>query len=152
MGHTEWDALLDAGRRRREERLLYPSLSLAERYLGCIAPPEVLAGLAQGTPARLRAFLERADLFYLSFCNPQTMSLSEKLSVYRPGREQVLALRYRLLPSPSEMRDLYPGLARPHLLPVAYLVHFLRILAWPWRQVLRLPRLSWLRRDRGGRW
>jgi hypothetical protein len=152
MSHAEWAALLDAGRRRGEERLLYPALSLAERYVGCIASPEVLAALAQGTPARLRAFLEHADLYYLSFCNPQTMSLGEKLSVYRPGREQLFALRYRLFPSPSEMQDLYPGLAQPHLLPVAYLVHLLRILAWPVRQAMRLPRLSWLRRDRGGRW
>lgn len=148
----QWEELAAAGRRRREERLLYLPLQLAGRYLCPVAPPAVLAQLEAGAPPNLRAFVERSDLYHLSFCNPYPLSLREKLSLYRPGWERWWGLRYRLLPTPTEMRDLYPRLALPILLPLAYLLHGLRALVWPLRQVLRLPRLSWLQRDQGGRW
>ncbi len=152
LSPADWDLLVEEGQRRREERLLYAPLRLAERYLGRVAPPGVMADLAQSTPTRLCGFLERADLYYLSFCNPRPLSLGDKLSLYRPGREKLVAWRYRLVPTPKEMPRLYPRLARPHQVPMAYLVHFLRILVWPLRQMLRLPRLSWINRARGGRW
>lgn len=149
---SEWGLLVAAGQRRREERLLYAPLLLAERYLGRVAPSDALARLESGTPTSLRAFLHRVDLYYLSFCNPRTMSLADKLSLYRPGWEQLRALRCRLVPTPHEIRELYPRLARLPLAPIAYLIHSLRILIWPVRQVLRVPRLSWIYRERGGKW
>lgn len=151
LSMTEWQQLVRAGQRRREERLLYAPLLLAERYLGAVAPSEVCATLAQGTPAHLRAYLEHADLYRLSFCNPVPAALGDKLSWYRPGREQLVALRHMLLPTPRELRDAYPRLTQLRQVPLAYLTHGLRVAGWPLRQILHIPRRAWVHRERGGR-
>jgi hypothetical protein len=150
LSAPDWGRLLDAAQRRREERLLYAPLSVSERYLGPIAPAEVMARLAVGVPPRLHDYLARLDLYHVSFCNPLSIPLGDKLHWYWPGREQLVALRYLLFPSPGEMREYYPRMKRYWGLPLAYLNHGRQVFVWPLQRVLRLPRHAWLHRARGG--
>jgi hypothetical protein len=104
LDRPSWERLARAGGRRREERWLYAPLRFMQRYLGTPVPPDIMAFLAQGTPAGLRRFLEQTDLYTLSLCNPFSKSLLEALSWHRPDRELLAALRHLILPPPQDPR------------------------------------------------
>lgn len=127
LERSDWEKLLQAAARRGTARWLYAPLRLMERYLGCSAPPEVMAKLRQDTPARLRLFLERADLYTLSYLTRSPKFLIDPLSLQRSGRELLETLRVLVLPSPQDPRLL----SQNRLLLIAYLVYW-------WDQVRRI--------------
>ena len=104
LSADDWQALRRAGQRRGEERWLYAPLIMTERYLGPVAPGEVMALLARGTPPRLRAFLAGASLCRLSYCHSLPRSLKEMLAWHRSGRELWLALRHMVVPPLDDPR------------------------------------------------
>jgi hypothetical protein len=138
LSADDWRGLRRAGRRRGEERWLYAPLIMTERYLGAVAPGEVMALLAQGTPPRLRAFLAGAPLWRLSYCHCLPRSLKEKLAWHRSGRELWLALRHMVLPPLDDPGLL--GLLSKDLHPVlAYLSLYWHKVFWVLCRLLRLP-------------
>lgn len=140
LDQTGWAALIAAARLRREERFIYPALDLAQRYFA-IAPPEVLTELRPGVPAALRTTLAAHGIERFSFLNSTPSTFREKLAWYRPGREQLAALRHMALPDPGEVATWYPRLARPALMPLAYACYGAQMLGWGVRRLLRKPRL-----------
>jgi hypothetical protein len=138
LSADDWRCLWRAGRWRGEERWLYAPLIMTERYLGAVAPGEVMALLAQGTPPRLRAFLAGAPLWRLSYCHCLPRSLKEKLAWHRSGRELWLALRHMVLPPLDDPGLL--GLRSKDLHPVlAYLSLYWHKVFWVLCRLLRLP-------------
>ena len=99
----------------------------------------------------MRRFLDHTTLTYLSFCNPLALTLGERLSWYRPGRERLRAVGSRLLPRPHERVQCRPRLARSYLLPMSYLAYGGAQAEGLLRRLLALPRRPWLRREQGGR-
>jgi len=93
-------------------------------------------------PQALLQQLDSTSLDQLSFCNPAPTTPAEKLRWFRPGYEQARALRHMLLPNPGELGHWYPNLARPALLPIAYLRYAGEILGWGVRRALGRSRLS----------
>lgn len=147
LSETEWEVLLAAAHRRGEERLLFGPLLLTQRYLAFSPPAAVMETLERGTPAPLRAFLGRATLSYLSFCNPLSLTLRERLCWHRAGRERLSAILYRLFPPPEEIRQLHPDTA----LPLAYLAYGAALTDGARRRLLRVPRRPWQQREQGGK-
>jgi hypothetical protein len=132
LNGADWERLRQGAERRGEERWLYAPLRLMERYLGNLAPREVMATLAQGTPARLRHFLEHVDLYTLSYLNPFPKSLISSLIWHRPDYELLVALRHLLLPAPQD-----PRITSQHCHPLK------AFLAYGWLK-MRGNLVSWL--------
>ena len=135
-----WDAIVQAARARREERLIFPALLLASRYYPAI-PADLLPELQAGVPPALLQHLQTSDLDRLSFCNTEPTTPAEKLCWFRPGRERIGALRHMVLPDPSEMAHWFPRMARPMLLPLAYARYGLMLVRWGLRRARGRPRL-----------
>lgn len=131
LGRADWDALAAAALRAGEARLLYAPLALAERVFGPLAPAATREALAGGTPAPLRALVDRLPASAFSLCDRSEVSAAFKLAWYRPGRERLLALLRVALPAPAELRQRYPGV--PGGLPVAYVRHAGHTAAWALR-------------------
>jgi hypothetical protein len=145
-----WERMVAVARAQREERFVYPSLSLANRFFP-VVPEFVLAALRQGVPPALLHYLEASGMERLSFCNSGPTALSERFCWFRPGRERASALRHMLLPDPKEIANWYPRLARPALLPLAYARYSAQMAGWGVRRALGKPRLKLFapeRRDR----
>ena len=85
---AEWQALLHLAEQHGMQRFLYAPLYLAERYLGPVIPAFVLAALRQASPKALLRLLDSANLYDLSYCNPDQASLWETLKWFRfPGEQ-----------------------------------------------------------------
>lgn len=134
-----WERLVAGAQARREERLVYPALVLARRYYP-VVPAEVLTALRPGVPFALRAYLDTSELDALSFCNTAPTTLAEKLRWFRPGREQLGALRHMLVPETDELAHWYPRLSKPSLLPVAYARYGAELAGWALRRAFGRPR------------
>ncbi|HJZ46282.1 MAG TPA: hypothetical protein VKE41_03920, partial [Roseiflexaceae bacterium] len=106
-----------------------------------VVPETVLRTLRWGVPRALLQYLDSTNLDQLSFCNALPTTPAEKLRWFRPGYEQARALRHMLLPDPGELGHWYPHLARPGLLPIAYLRYGLELVGWSVRRALGKPRL-----------
>jgi hypothetical protein len=135
----DWEGMLAHVRSRREERFVYPALAMASRYYPAV-PELVLRALRPGVPEALLQHLQATDLDRHSFCNAAPTTPAEKLRWFRPGAEQALALRHMLVPDPGELGHWYPRLARPALLPVAYMRYAAELLGWGVRRALGKPR------------
>ena len=136
-----WARIVAGARRRAEQRLVYPALALTQRYYP-VVPEAVLRALRPGVPRALLRYLDSTSLDQLSFCNAAPTTPAEKLRWFRPGYEQARALRHMLLPNPGELGHWYPHLARPGLLPIAYLRYGAEIAGWGVRRALGRPRLK----------
>jgi hypothetical protein len=136
-----WERIVAGAQARREERLVYPALALARRYYP-VVPEEVLTALRPGVPFALRAYLDASELDALSFCNTAPTTPAEKLHWFRPGREQLGALRHMLVPDAGELAHWYPRLSRPGLLPIAYVCYGAELAGWALRRALGRPRLA----------
>ena len=136
-----WERIVVGAQRRGEQRLVYPALMLTSRYYP-VVPAPALRALRSGVPQALLMQLDSASLDQLSFCNTSPTTPAEKLRWFRPGYEQVRALRHMLLPNPGELGHWYPNLARPALLPIAYLRYAAEILGWGVRRALGKSRLK----------
>jgi hypothetical protein len=135
-----WDSIVAGAQQRGEQRLVYPALLLTSRYYPAV-PATVLHALRAGVPPALLQQLEATSLDQLSFCNAAPTTPAEKLRWFRPGYEQARALRHMLLPNPGELGHWYPNLARPALLPIAYLRYAGEIVGWVARRALGKSRL-----------
>jgi hypothetical protein len=138
---ADWDRIVVGAQRRGEQRMLYPALLLTSRYYP-VVPTAVLRVLRSGVPPALLQQLDATSLDQLSFCNRSPTTPAEKLRWFRPGYEQARALRHMLLPNPSELGHWYPNLARPALLPIAYLRYGVQILGWGVRRMRGKSRLG----------
>jgi hypothetical protein len=138
---ADWDQIVAGAQRRGEQRLVYPALLLTSRYYP-VVPAAVLGALRAGVPQALLQQLDATNLDQLSFCNAAPTTPAEKLHWFRPGYEQARALRHMLLPNPGELAHWYPNLARPALLPIAYLRYGAQILGWGVRRALGRSRLG----------
>jgi hypothetical protein len=138
---ADWDAIVIGARQRGEQRMVYPALLLTSRYYP-VVPPAVLRALRAGVPQALLQQLDSTSLDQLSFCNATPTTPAEKLRWFRPGYEQARALRHMLLPNPGELGHWYPRLARPLLLPFAYLRYAGEIVGWGVRRALGRSRLG----------
>jgi hypothetical protein len=136
-----WACIVRGAQLRGEQRLVYPALMLTSRYYP-VVPASVLCALRSGVPPALLQQLDSTSLDQLSFCNAAPTTPVEKLRWFRPGYEQLRALRHMLLPNPGELGHWYPHLARPALLPIAYLRYAAEILSWGVRRVLGKSRLG----------
>jgi hypothetical protein len=136
-----WDRIVAGAQRRGEQRLVYPALLLTSRYYP-VVPAPVLRALQSGVPQALLRQLDSTSLDQLSFCNAAPTTPAEKLRWFRPGYEQARALRHMLLPNPGELAHWYPKLARPALLPIAYLRYGFQILGWGVRRARGKARLA----------
>lgn len=141
LGQADWERIVAGAQRRDEQRLVYAALLLTSRYYP-VVPAAVLHVLRLGTPPALLQLLDATSLDQLSFCNPLPTTPAEKLRWFRPGYEQVRALRHMLLPNPGELGHWYPKLARPALLPIAYLRYGAQILGWGVRRARGKSRLG----------
>jgi hypothetical protein len=141
IDQADWDRIVAGAQRRGEQRLVYPALMLTNRYYPAV-PAAVLRALRSGVPQALLQQLDSTSLDLLSFCNPAPTTPAEKLRWFRPGYEQARALRHMLLPNPGELGHWYPNLARPALLPIAYLRYAGEILGWGVRRALGRSRLN----------
>jgi hypothetical protein len=121
--------------------MIYPALLLASRYYP-VVPATVLRALRSGVPRALLQQFDATTLDQVSFCNPSPTTPAEKLRWFRPGYEQARALRHMLLPNPGELAHWYPALARPALLPIAYLRYGMQLLGWGVRRARGKSRLS----------
>lgn len=139
LDRSDWKNLRQAAERRGTARWLYAPLRLMERYLGRPAPHEVMAYLRQDTPARLRLFLERTDLYTVSYLNPFPKSLIDTLSWHRSGRELLVAVRHLVLPPAQDPRLLSQN--RPLLTA---------LVVYGWRQMRGILG-TWLRLPQHGR-
>lgn len=135
-----WEQIVVAAQARREERLVYPALLLASRSYPAV-PGDVLARLRPGVPPALLRHLEGSALEQLSFCNTAPTTPGEKLCWFRPGLERAGAIRHMVLPDPNEMAHWFPRMARPILLPVAYMRYGTLLLRWGMRRALGKPRM-----------
>jgi hypothetical protein len=138
---ADWDRIVAGAQRRGEQRLVYPALLLTSRYYP-VVPAAVLRALRSGVPPALIQQLDSNSLDQLSFCNAAPTTPVEKLRWFRPGYEQARALRHMLLPNPGELGHWYPNLARPALLPIAYLRYAAEIFGWGMRRALGKARLG----------
>jgi putative nucleotidyltransferase-like protein len=141
IDHAGWERIVEGAQRRGEQRMVYPALLLTSRYYP-VVPAPVLRATRLGVPQALLQQLDTTSLDQLSFCNASPTTPAEKLRWFRPGYEQVRALRHMLLPNPGELGHWYPNLARPALLPIAYLRYAVEILGWGVRCALGKSRLS----------
>jgi hypothetical protein len=141
LDQADWERIVAGAQRRGEQRLVYAALLLTSHYYP-VVPAAVLRATRSGTPTALLRQLDTTSLDQLSFCNPLPTTPAEKLRWFRPGYEQVQALRHMLLPNPAELGHWYPKLARPALLPIAYLRYGAQILGWSVRRARGKPRLS----------
>jgi hypothetical protein len=135
-----WERIVEGAQQRGEQRLVYPALLLTSRYYP-VVPAVILRALRSGVPQALLQQLDTTSLDQLSFCNASPTTPAEKLRWFRPGYEQARALRHMLLPNPGELGHWYPNLARPALLPIAYLRYAVEILGWGVRRALGKSRL-----------
>jgi len=140
LDQAGWERIVAGAQRRGEQRLIYPALLLTSRYYP-VVPATVLRSLRSGVPPALLQQLDTTSLDQLSFCNASPSTPAEKLRWFRPGYEQARALRHMLLPNPGELGHWYPSLARPALLPIAYLRYAVQILGWGVRRTLGKSRL-----------
>ncbi|MEO7908823.1 MAG: nucleotidyltransferase family protein [Roseiflexaceae bacterium] len=138
---ADWERIVAGAQRRGEQRLVYPALLLTSRYYP-VVPAAVLGALRSGVPSALLQQLDATSLDQLSFCNRLPTTPAEKLRWFRPGYEQVRALRHMLLPNPGELAHWYPKLTQPALLPIAYLRYGARILGWGVRRARGKSRLG----------
>src|SRR5262249_41046853 len=127
--------------RRGEQRMVYPALLLTSRYYP-VVPSAVMSALRSGVPQALLHQLDSTSLDQLSFCNAAPTTPAEKLRWFRPGYERARALRHMLLPNPGELGHWYPHLARPALLPIAYLRYAGEIVGWGVRRAFGRSRLG----------
>jgi hypothetical protein len=134
-----WEGIIAHARSRREERFVYPALALASRYFPAV-PGLALEALRPGVPRALLTYLDSADLDQHSFCNAAPTTAAEKLRWFRPGAERARALRHMIVPDPGELGHWYPHLARPGLLPIAYMRYGIEIVGWGLRRALGRPR------------
>jgi len=141
LDQAGWERIVVGAQQRDEQRLVYPALLLTSRYYP-VVPAAVLRALQSGVPSALLQQLAATSLDQLSFCNPSPTTPAEKLRWFRPGYEQVRALRHMLLPNPGELGHWYPNLARPALLPIAYLRYGAQIIGWGMRRARGKSRLS----------
>jgi hypothetical protein len=141
LGQADWERIVAGAQRRGEQRMVYPALLLASRYYP-VVPAAVLHSLRLGTPLALLKQLDTTTLDQLSFCNPLPTTPAEKLRWFRPGYEQIRALRHMLVPDPGELGHWYPSLARPALLPIAYLRYGAQIVGWGVRRARGRSRLG----------
>jgi hypothetical protein len=141
LNQADWDRIVVGAQRRGEQRMVYPALLLTSRYYP-VVPAAVLRALRSGVPPALLQQLDATNLDQLSFCNTAPTRPAEKLRWFRPGYEQARALRHMLLPNPGELAHWYPNLARPALLPIAYLRYGAQILGWGVRRALGRSRLG----------
>jgi hypothetical protein len=146
-----WQSLVQNALQKGEARWFYTALWLTERYWQGTVPTAVLEQLAQTTPQGWRTILERSNLYYLSFCNPLRVSLQERLTWHRPGRERIAALWHCLFPAPTILREYHPDLSRKRQLPLAYARHLSSMVDGYRRTLFHVPRRSWLRREQGGK-
>lgn len=146
-----WHGVIHDALQQGEARWLYTALNVAVKYADISVPLPILEMLARGTPAALRNFLERTTLYQLSFCNPLRVSLQDRLTWHRPGKERMTALWHCLFPTPEQLREYHPDLTQARQLPLAYLRHLNSMADGYRRSLLHLPRRSWLRRDHGGK-
>jgi hypothetical protein len=133
-----WEQIL-AWARTQEARLIYPALALTSRYYPLV-PDAVLLELRAGVPPALLRYLDTGGLDRFSFCNSAPLSIRERLVWFRPGREQIIALRHMLLPDAGEIATWYPSLARPVLLPLAYARYGAEMIGWGLRRARGGPR------------
>jgi hypothetical protein len=136
-----WQGIIAGAQRRGEQRLIYPALLLTSRYYP-VVPTTALEALRPGVPPALLRQLDTTTLDQVSFCNPSPTTPAEKLRWFRPGYEQARALRHMLLPGPDELAHWYPMLARPALLPIAYLRYGIQLVGWGVRRARGKARLS----------
>jgi hypothetical protein len=136
-----WQRIVTGAQQRGEQRLVYPALLLTSRYYP-VVPASVLRELRLGVPPALLQLLDVSSLDQLSFCNAAPTTPAEKLRWFRPGYEQARALRHMLLPNPGELAHWYPNLARPALLPMAYLRYAGAIFSWGMRRAFGKARLG----------
>ncbi|MFL5802835.1 MAG: nucleotidyltransferase family protein [Roseiflexaceae bacterium] len=122
-----------------EARLIYPALAFTSRYYPVI-PESILRELRARLPPALLRHLDASELDRFSFCNSAPTTVAEKLCWFRPGREQLVALRHMALPDAGEIAIWYPSLARPALLPLAYARYGIEMLGWAVRRALGRPR------------
>ena len=141
LDQAGWERIIVGAQRRGEQRLVYPALLLASRYYP-VVPATVLHATRSGVPPALLQQLDATSLDQLSFCNRLPTTPAEKLRWFRPGYEQMRALRHMLLPDPGELGHWYPKLARPALLPIAYLRYGAQILGWGVRRARGKSRLG----------
>lgn len=141
LNPADWECMIVGAQQRGEQRMLYPALLLTSRYYP-VVPAAVLRALRSGVPSALLQQLDTTSLDQLSFCNRLPTTPAEKLRWFRPGYEQARAMRHMLLPNPGELAHWYPNLARPVLLPLAYLRYAAQILGWGVRRVRGKSRLS----------
>jgi hypothetical protein len=141
LSQADWERIVMGAQRRGEQRMVYPALLLTSRYYP-VVPAAVLRALRSGVPPALLQQLDATNLDQLSFCNTAPTTPAEKLRWFRPGYEQARALRHMLLPNPGELAHWYPNLARPALLPIAYLRYGAQILGWGVRRALGRSRLG----------
>jgi hypothetical protein len=144
-----WRQVLAWVSEQREQRLIYPALAFVSRYYAGI-PDDILRELRAGVPRTLLRYLDASELDRFTYCNIAPTVLRERLHWFRPGREQVVALRHILLPSPGEIATWYPALARPALRPLAYARYGAEMVGWGVRRALGRPRRN-LARDYEGR-
>jgi hypothetical protein len=150
VGAEGWQRMVANAEGHGQQRLLYASLVLAERYVGQIAPRWVSEQLAQGTPAALCQYLAKVPLAHMALTNPVAASIGQKLSWFRPGIERWRALRAMIFPTPHEMHEKHPHVSGTFAFAHRYVEHYRRLVAWPIRFALHLPRRSWVGREQGG--
>jgi hypothetical protein len=135
LGEDGWRQILDWTRQQREQRLVYPALAFVGRYYGA-APEDILRELRAGVPPVLLRYLDSSELDRFTYCNTAPTALRERLLWFRPGREQLVALRHMLLPDANEIATWYPALARPSMRPLAYARYGADMLGWGMRRAL----------------
>ncbi len=150
LDDSGWQQILAWAGIQREERLIYPALAFTSRYYP-VVPEPVLHELSARLPPALRHYLGASELDRFSFCNSAPSTIGEKLRWFRPGREQLVALRHMALPDAGEMATLYPSLARPALLPLAYARYGIDMFSWGLRRALGRPRGKLARGHEGPR-
>jgi hypothetical protein len=145
-----WQRMVSNAEGQGQQRLLYASLVLAERYHGQIAPRWVIDQLGRGTPTALCRYLAEAPLAQMALTNPVAASIRQKLSWFQPGVERWGALRAMLFPTPHELHEKNPHVSGAFAFAHTYVEHYRRMAAWPVRFALGLPRRAWMGRERGG--
>ena len=144
-----WRQVVTWAAEQREQRLIYPALAFVNRYYVGV-PEDVLRELRAGVPRALLRYLDASELDRFTYCNTGPTVLRERLRWFRPGREQVAAVRHMVLPSAGEIAIWYPSLTRPALRPLAYVRYGVDMLGWGVRRALGRPRRN-LARDYEGR-
>jgi hypothetical protein len=104
----DWSRLVANARATGLERFFLAPLIMAERYLGPVAPPDVMDALERATPSDLIAWLRRAPLSYFTVCGSFGAGLSNvwaRLRWLPPGSTWLGGARRLVMPSHAERLD-----------------------------------------------